>query len=479
MQIKVDCPQCGGDIVFDEEIEVVRCAYCGATNRISGKTNLPRFMLPPRWTMEACHQRFSTLLSRKKSPRLETKRLQLAYAPYWRTKGMVFHWALGKRHAVSKEGARSWDDAKELKTRNFDLSFPAYKQPDLGLQTLGIRTAALPLQLFHRSRLEGKEIVLPAEVSLQEAIQHSNGFLTLGFSDRSLKVELEDTQLIGEVYSIVYFPFWVLEVGTNEKSGILIIDAVANRIKRTIWDQDLTSFFENGPSAAPPANFGNLQLTPFTCPVCGWDLPFSPESRTHICPTCARAWAEEHGNYKEMDYQLVAVPGNLDQAIRYLPFWDLEIQIHTPHEVLKTRADLSKLAPGLRVGSAGRNGADTIRFLIPAFKIKDIKSLSKLATLFCSSPPQQNFRAKERLEKEKIEGVCLAGAEAEEMARVVLISMVPRYHRRARKLLKDTRIQAGLPKLVYYPFYRKGLYLREVNSNHSIQHGTVCLSSDS
>jgi hypothetical protein len=54
--------------------------------------------------------------------------------------------------------------------------------------------------------------------------------------------------------------------------------------------------------------------------------------------------------------------------------------------------------------------------------------------------------------------------------------MVPRYHRRARKLLNDARLEAGLARLIYYPFYRKGLYLREANTNHSIQHGTVALS---
>jgi hypothetical protein len=318
--------------------------------------------------------------------------------------------------------------------------------------------------------------VLPSEIGLQEAIEHSNSFLTLGFSDSNFKVELEDTQLIGEVYSVVYFPFWVLELGAKDKSGLLIIDGVANRIKRTIWGQDLNSFFADHTSSEAAADIGSLQLIPFTCPVCGWDLPFLPESKTHICPTCTRAWAEKNGNYIEADYQLVAAGGNPDLNIRYMPFWDIEVQLYTPDEVLRTRADLRKLAPALHLGRQGVDGSDSIRFLIPAFKIKNIKSLSKLATLFCSSPPEQNFRAKEHLEKERFEGVFLAGEEAKEMARVVLISMVPRYHRRARKLLNDARLEAGLARLIYYPFYRKGLYLREANTNHSIQHGTVALS---
>ncbi len=477
MQIKVDCPQCGGDIVFDEEVEVVRCPYCGSTNQITGKSGLPRFMLPPRWTAEECTQKLSTVLIGKKSLRLKDKGLHLVYAPFWRTKGMVFHWILGKKHTVSKAGTRSWDDAKELKTKLFDFSFPAYREPDLGLETLGVRTAAIPLQLFHHSRLSGSEIVLAPEVGLQEAIDHSNRFLTLGFTDRSFKVEFDDTQLVGEVYSLVYFPFWVLEVQTRNRSGFLIMDGVANRIRKSMWDQNIVSFFQEHKSSESGVDFGDLHLIPFTCPVCGWDLPYAPDSKTHICPTCTRAWAEHNGSYKEVDYQLVAVPSKFEHPIRYMPFWDLKTQIHTPDEVLKTRSDLRRLIPALPTGRDTGNGPGSIRFLIPAFKIRNIKSLSKLANLFCVSPPSQRLRAKERLEEEKFESVCLVGKEAEELARVVLISMVPRYHRRARKLLRDAKLKAEVPRLVYYPFYRKGIYFREANSNHAIQYATVVLST--
>ena len=167
MQVKIDCPQCGGDIIFDEEIEVVRCQYCGSTNQICGKSGLPRFMLPPSWSFEESRRRLSTLLSSKIALPLKEKGLHLVYGPYWRTKGMVFHWTLGKKYSISEAGTRSWDDAKELRTKNFDFTFPAYREPDLGLETLGVRTAAIPLQLFHPSRLSGSEIVLsPADNNL-------------------------------------------------------------------------------------------------------------------------------------------------------------------------------------------------------------------------------------------------------------------------------------------------------------------------
>jgi hypothetical protein len=80
------------------------------------------------------------------------------------------------------------------------------------------------------------------------------------------------------------------------------------------------------------------------------------------------------------------------------------------------------------------------------------------------------------LEKERFEAMCLTDAEAEQLAQTVLISMVPRYNRQARNSLKESKIKVEKSRLVYYPFYRKGIYLREANSNHAIQRDTVVLS---
>ena len=477
MQIKIDCPQCGGDIVFDEEIEVVKCQYCGSTNQIAGKSGVPRFMFPPRWTDTQCHHGLSTLLISKESWRWEKKGLYLVYAPYWRTTGMVFNWLLGKRHTLSKLGTSTWDDAKELKTKIFDLSFPAYRKPDLNLVSLGVRTSVIPLHHFHQTRLSGTEIVLSAEVSLQEAIKYSSSFQTYGFSDRGFSVDFADTQLVGEVYSVVYFPFWVLEVGAQDISGLVIIDGVANRVRKTVWDQTVESFFKKHLATERAVNFSDLQLIPFTCPVCGWNLPFSPSSKTHICPTCTRAWAENASAYCEVEYQLVATAKKIEYDIYHMPFWDMETKIQISDGVLSTRSDLRKLLPNLPRLREGESGSKPIHFLIPAFKVRNPRSLSKLANLFCVSPPSIQLRPKRGLQKERFEAVCLASSEAEQLARVVLISMVPRYNRRARNSLKESKLKVEKCRLLYYPFYRKGIYLREANSSHAIQRDTVVLSA--
>jgi hypothetical protein len=334
----------------------------------------------------------------------------------------------------------------------------------------------MQLRLYHPTRISERELVLPIQVSPQEAVKRSSAFLTFGFGDSAVQVELQDTQFVGEAFSIVYFPFWLLEVGAGDQTGLLIIDAVANQVKRTLWQQDLSSFLNGQGVERYDTGSETLDLIPFRCPVCGWDLPFSPQSKVHICPTCTRAWAEYKGAYTQVEYQLTAVESGCEHILHYMPFWVLQTRIHTAQGLLSTRADLRKLAPGLTAGRQDPHAADPIRFPIPAFRIKSMRSLCRFATLFSRRPPDSGPRVKERLEKEKFAAVYLLAGEAEEMARVVLFSLVPKYHRTARRLLKEATFESRPPVLTYYPFFRKGLYLREVNSNHGIQHGAVAVT---
>ena len=475
MPILLECPQCGGEITFDEELEVVRCPFCASAHQIFGKTGKPRFMLRAKWDTPEFSRNLPRLLQDRKSLRAGSGPVRTLYAPFWRTRGMVYHWVLGKRESLSPvDGRREWDDAKELQTKVFDLSFPAWRRPSLGLDSLGVRPSALPLRLFHPSRLSENELVLPAEVSLQEAIRYSSSFLTFGFANSSLTAELEDTQLIGETYALIYFPFWLLEVKEGGKTGLLVADAMANRVTKVLWDEDLSGF---PPAGERSEEFAILRLMPTRCPVCAWDFHPSPHSKVHVCLICARAWAEDQGSYREVPYQLADLPATWRLPVWYLPFWNLETKIHTAEGLLRTQQDLRKLAPTLQSALDQSRMTDPIRFLIPAFRISSMSALLRLAGSCSLRPPEASLRPGENLENHRFEGVYLAGTEAIEAARVVLLSLVPRYNRSARLLLREARLEAVPPRLIYYPFHRKGLYLREVNSDHSIQHGTVPLTS--
>ncbi|MBW1981755.1 MAG: hypothetical protein JRJ12_11100 [Deltaproteobacteria bacterium] len=478
MQIELDCPQCGGIITIDEELEVVRCGYCSSTMYIGGKSEFPSFMLAPRWSVEQCDKLLTTFFSTRKVKLARSKKIQLLYAPYWRCKGMVFHWVAGKKEKLSgSEDHRSWEDIKELHTKAFDFTFPAYDNVNLGLQSLGVRTAALKLRLYHSSRLAANALRLPINIPPAQAVKHSQAFLNFGFADSSLRVDLEDTQLVGEVYSLVYFPFWLLQIVHKEKPGLLIIDAVGNRVTRTVWNEDISTLLSSsalGKDVIPP---GTLSLVPHRCPVCGWDLPLLSQSKVHICTTCSRAWSERHGSYRETEFQLANLPADWKRPFFFLPFWELQAEVHTSEEVLRTWADLGKIFPALTLGSIALTASQPICLRIPAFKINSMPAFLKLASRFTVNPPAAAVRAKEQLAKFSFDSVFLPGKEAVDMGRVVLLSLMPRYNRRARALLKNFHLDARPPVLRYYPFYRKGIYLREIHTDHTIQSGTVSLAT--
>ena len=115
------------------------------------------------------------------------------------------------------------------------------------------------------------------------------------------------------------------------------------------------------------------------------------------------------------------------------------------------------------------------RFPHPRLPDQQHAGLAEACQPFSLRPPGANLRAGESLGNQRFEGVYLTGTEAIEAARVVLVSLLPRYNR-ARLFLKGARLEAAPPRLIYYPFHRNGLHLREVNSDHSIKHGTVPLT---
>ncbi|HVO84267.1 MAG TPA: hypothetical protein VMU60_07575 [Syntrophobacteria bacterium] len=61
-------------------------------------------------------------------------------------------------------------------------------------------------------------------------------------------------------------------------------------------------------------------------------------------------------------------------------------------------------------------------------------ALLKLASLFPLPSPAASLQAGENLENQRFGGVHLAGTEAIEAARVVLLSLLPRYKRATRSL---------------------------------------------
>lgn len=213
------------------------------------------------------------------------------YAPFWRVKGMLFQWAFGRESESTTFDGPSFNYFKKLRAVPYIRTFPAFESETFQMLSIGLRAQAMKVWPFNREKMGSDALIVKQEVSLKEAVKKSlqtSGPVLEG-AQRSLHIK--KTALIGEKYSILYFPlfYFVLRIGENNPR--MIIDGLSHKIiKGKLPNEGLEP---NDPEEKFP--YTPLAFIPFKCPNCGWDLPFQPSARIHVCNTCGMAWQEFGG----------------------------------------------------------------------------------------------------------------------------------------------------------------------------------------
>jgi len=480
MNIRIDCPQCGGKIDFDEKSFVIRCDFCGSTLHLAGKNHICHFRLKPKWTQRRATHYLSELLRKKFGENVKLLKLKLLYAPYWRIHGTVFRWIFGKKlvKAVQSSPFGSYkEDTKKLQTKLLDLSFPAFQGLSFGLQSLGVRTSALPLLIFGNVPNEPDTFFVKTNTSFQDAVKYMKAFANIGLEVIDIDPELDDTQEVGEQYSIVYVPFWLIQVLAGDKREVLVVEAISHstvkKLKRAEIGNLKKLLLKPDDSTSLPA----LKFIPFKCPECGWELPFHPYNSVHICKTCARGWFEYGGKFHRVNYRLAEPPAKIssDKTV-FMPFWRIKVTITTKTRIIKSMSDITGKGYQPYRKSLLSSGQDVpMNFIVPAFTIKNSKAFNKLAAMLTANPSSYQFSDEVNPKKQKFGGVSLTFSEAEEMCRVVLLSLIPPFARKAVDELKEAKFKFSNHELMYLPFQAERLFLRDVHTGFAIQKGSIYL----
>jgi len=218
-----------------------------------------------------------------------------------------------------------------------------------------------------------------------------------------------------------------------------------------------------------------LQFIPFKCPVCGWDLPFFPHNSVHICQTCSRGWFEYGGKLLRVHYKVVKANENLEsKKVYYLPFWKMKGVIETPDRIIDTMFGFTgKGYQPFRKTCTPPDKNEPLKLAIPAFQIKNIKIFNRIGAHLSINPVECQFYTNPDFQSFHFGGVVLTFAEAQEMGRVVLFSLIPPFRRKLVHSMKSAKITLTNPRLVYMAFYEDGHYLREGNTGYAIQKGAV------
>lgn len=415
--VSTECPTCSGPLDFSEGVNAIRCPSCGSNLLVTGRKQVLSYWVAPKVKAEVAGAvaRTGRIDARVASARL-------FFVPFYRLTGHDFQWqdvppkpeperaafptvgeSLGGRESDRptleipigsilgwgadvllgrKAGnavrdllgerpeparpldlavltarrptpARSAADGQvQFLDRYVEKTFPAAALAALGVASLGVRVQVLRVSLFERSALAALGTVVAAQLAPERAM--AQGLSARGFEHVIYR------QVLGRILSVIYFPFWVVELVQDGERWLTVVDAVAEAI---VQPRAPLSLYEALARPAPdePRTVG---LRPLVCPNCGWALPGEPDDVVFFCGSCNRAWQIHGVDLADMPHEIAdmrpdaANPGPAAGAV-YLPFWQLE--------------------------PAG--APDAPRAWAPAFRYRRLKALHDLAARLTAKPP--------------------------------------------------------------------------------------------
>lgn len=415
--VSTECPTCSGPLDFSEGANALRCPSCGSHLLVTGRKQVLSYWVKPSVKADVAG-------AAARTGRLEARvaRTQLFFVPFYRLTGHDFQWqdvppkpepdngafssmivGGGDRATDRAEieipigsmlgwgadlllGRRAGDVVRDLLgapskpersleqavlmapprpattasgeatvqflDRYVEKSFPAADLPGLGVFSLGIRTQALHVALFQREAVTALGTVVAVQVDLAAAM--TQGLSATGFEHVVYR------QVLGRILSVIYFPFWVVELTQGTERWLTVVDAVAESVVQPRAPLALYDVL----ARAATEESRTVGLRPLVCPNCGGNLPVEPEDVIFFCATCSRAWQIHGADLTETPHEIARVTSKVAPVGRpidliYLPFWRLE-----------------PAAPGPD-GPAW----------VPAFRYRRLKALQDLAARFSATPP--------------------------------------------------------------------------------------------
>ena len=407
--VSTECPTCSGPLDFSEGTNALRCPSCGSTLLVTGRKQVLTYWVAPRIKADV-----AGAVARTGRVRARVVRAELVFAPFYRLTGHEFQWqdippspaperdapamlfgggaagadgpgidlplgAILSWGADALLGTRAGDvvgdvlgeprtpppprepapiatlpDATvQLLDRYVETSFPATEDADLGIASLGVRTQALRVSLFRRETLTALGAIVRIRTDAATAL--GQGLATRGFEHVVYR------QVLGRILSIIYFPFWVVELTEAPERWLTVVDAVAESVVRPRAPMALRDAL----APAPPGALPTVGLRPLVCPNCGWALPPEADDVVFFCGSCQRAWQVDGIDLTEMPYEIAEVGGPRTGDPVHLPFWRLD-------------------------PAAGDSA------WMPAFRCRRLKILHDLALRFTRKPPVYQAATGER-----------------------------------------------------------------------------------
>ena len=415
--VSIECPLCGAPLDFSEGSNAVQCLHCKATLLVTGRKKVLSYYIDPRIDV---HLAVAAAMAELKNRGMEGCRVvnpSLYFVPYYRLTGQDLRWEkpVPKKEDREEDGpelagpgpgtpaeasfslfaglvGKFFNDETlrdtipdilsagkglssghpvfngvQLNDRYIEKNFIACNLGGSGLYSIGVRATVLKLKAFNLGSLNSLGKIVAPDISPENA-------LVRGLRS-DVDGELVYRTVMGRILSVIYFPFWAVEIERKGEGMISIVDAVSKSIIKSEAPSSLKGLLDREVQKGQKT----AGFRPLVCPNCGWDLPVRPDDAIFICPSCNKGWQIYGDLFHETDYRIGELnnPG-LKGNVRYLPFWVIQ---------------------------AEKEGKPFELFL-PAFRYRRLKALSDLASRITTKQPVCRFseNGKDKVNTEAFEG---------------------------------------------------------------------------
>jgi LSD1 subclass zinc finger protein len=444
--ISTECPSCGAPLDFSEGSNAIQCLHCHSNLLVTGRKQVLSYSVAPKLDVHRAVAKAMVAHKQSGTP-CRVLKPQLYFIPYYRLTGQDFLWEIVPPEPNSEtiNSASSDPDLslgldlinfflptsnqkpsetdytlpgnngeKQFRDRYVEKNFVACDLQGIDMYSLGVRPSVLRLELFRREALEAIGKVVSVTKSQEAAL--SQGMKAADSQNILFRT------VVGRVLSVIYFPFWVVEVERKGEGCLTILDAVSETIIKL---DALTSLYAmlDFKATGDPLVIG---FRPLVCPNCGWDFPVKPDDVIFFCSSCEKAWQIHGSCLYEVSYHIGEIPNRKKQGhMKYLPLWVLQ-------------AKIDKNSP--------------IRFFVPAFRYRRLKFLSDLATHLSRQQPSYSVLYEKRPE---VHGCYYDHEDAAMLAQFIHVGLAPK-RLEVINLLQEERFSVTDSTLTWFPFKIQG-----------------------
>lgn len=368
--IGVGCPGCGGDIDLDADFFVLGCDHCGSPLRVIMPAIPPAFMAPGKMADHEIRFCLDRHLKKNNLPLINsTLHIKRLYYPYWKADATILK--LRNKTEVKKicsENDSSVEsvietDRSTVSISPYSITIAAGTAMDGLPASIGMRSETVRVIPFAKENIDDNfdalPVLIPWEVVIKKVQAAVKALSAINPADFGQNI----TRMFNPSFSLIYFPFFVIEAyGADYRR--FVIDGMVGRVLKVITpgqsepesidSMSVSSSGSKTVSAAadmhdnfaaddlarglaqnvatndpelgvdydhpPEISFGQLDVGFHRCRNCGSDLP-TEMSYIYICDNCheVQTLGQDGLPVPRVEF----VDGITDPATKMVPFWRL------------------------------------------------------------------------------------------------------------------------------------------------------------